>query len=261
MAEIKRMTDEEFDDIASTLKFDRVKLTKDYIITVLLYLLKDVEGIYFKGGTALQKIFLDHSRLSEDIDFTITKEVRIVKNEINSIIEKSKMFDGTSEDKDVEGFLRIVVNYTSFDGLRDKVFIDLNKRAKIMLRPEKHEVKHYYQPHIPAFLINTLARDEIIAEKLAAAIGRNKPRDHFDVYKIIHAELPINIELTKKKCEDSGAEFSIIKMFNKAKVLKKRWDKDLASLISEPLSFQEIMHALAEHFRLKSEKMKLRKKS
>lgn len=35
-------------------------LEKDYLLTYLLYLIKDVEGIYFKGGTALNKIFLGH---------------------------------------------------------------------------------------------------------------------------------------------------------------------------------------------------------
>lgn len=32
-------------------------LEKDYLVTCLLYLLKDINGIYFKGGTALNKIF------------------------------------------------------------------------------------------------------------------------------------------------------------------------------------------------------------
>ena len=57
MAEIKRISEDEFNDIASRLKFDRVKLTKDYFITVLLYLIKDINGAYFKGGIAINKIF------------------------------------------------------------------------------------------------------------------------------------------------------------------------------------------------------------
>ena len=79
MAEIKRVSEDEFNDIASGLKFDRLKLTKDYFVTLLLYLIKDVNGIYFKGGTALNKIFLNHARLSEDLDFSLTRNEKEVK--------------------------------------------------------------------------------------------------------------------------------------------------------------------------------------
>lgn len=71
----------------------------------------------------------------------------------------------------------------------------------------------------------------MIAEKMAATIGRNKPRDHYDLYKILKTGLPINIDLVKKKCKESGDEFNIIKMFNQAKKLKKRWDEDLIPAI------------------------------
>ncbi len=41
-------------------------IEKDYLITSLLYLLKDINGVYFKGGTAINKILLNHARLSEE---------------------------------------------------------------------------------------------------------------------------------------------------------------------------------------------------
>ena len=254
MDEIKRIPAIEFEDILARTKFNHSKLTKDYFLTLILYLIKDVEGIYFKGGTALNKIFLNHARLSEDIDFTLTREVSEVKKEIIPIIEKSGLSDKISEDKNVEGFLRIIVHYTGFDGEKESVFIDLNQKGKLILPSELHKINHFYSPFIPEFSIKTLAREELVAEKVAASIRRNKPRDHFDVYQIIHTGIPIKMEIVKKKCSDSGDEFSIIKMFNKAKTLKNRWDKDMGSLISEPISFQEVMKFLAKHFKLKDEK-------
>ena len=256
MDEIKRISGLEFSDINSKRPFQRRLLTKDYFVTLILYLIRDVEGIYFKGGTALQKIFLNHSRLSEDIDFTLTRDIAEVKKEILKIIRDSNLFEDITEDKNVEGFLRIIVHYIDFDGQKDKVFIDLNERAKPMLDSEKHEIKHFYEPNIPKFYVKTLALRELIAEKIRATITRNKPRDHFDVYKIIHANLPIDLELTKRKCKQAGAEFSIIKMFNKAKTLKNRWDKDMLALLAEPVSFKEVIKFLADHFKLKEEKEK-----
>ena len=153
----------------------------------------------------------------------------------------------------------MVIHY-NLEEQKSKVFIDLNKRASLILKPEKYKLNHFYAGFIPEFEISTLSKEEIIAEKFAATIGRNKPRDHFDVYQIIHAKMPINLEIVKKKCESSETEFSIIKMFNQAKKLKNRWAKDMVSLISEDISFQEIIKFLSKHFNLKEEKEKKKDK-
>ena len=260
MAEIKRIPTIEFEEILAKTSFNRAKLTKDYFVTILLYLVKEIEGIYFKGGTALQKIFFNHSRLSEDIDFTVTRNLPEVKKEIVKIINASGLFGKLTEDKNVEGFLRIVIGYTGFDGEKETVFIDLNQRGKLFLPSEIHKINHFYFPFIPKFSIKTLAEKELVAEKVAATVTRNKPRDHFDLYKIIKANMFVELELVKKKCSASGNEFSIIRMFNKAQTLKNRWDRDMTSLLAEPISFQEVMQFLAKHFKLKEAKERLKKK-
>src|SRR3989344_8408257 len=111
MAEVKRIANIEFEDILARTKFNRGKLTKDYFVTLLLYLIKDVNGIYFKGGTALNKIFLNHARLSEDIDFTLTRNENEVKEEISKVLKDSGFFEGITEGKVRDGFLRMVVKY------------------------------------------------------------------------------------------------------------------------------------------------------
>lgn len=256
MDEIKKLTNDEFRDIASKLPFNYNILAKDYYLTAVLYLVKDVNGICFKGGTALQKIYLNYSRLSEDADFTVTWDIEEVKKEIISILEKSALFENVTRDKDVKGFTRLVVHYKGFSNENGVVFIDLNQRAKMLMAPEKHQIKHFYKGSIPEFSVNTLAREELIAEKVAAAIARNQPRDHYDLYNIIKEKMPINIEIAKKKCKQSGIKFDIIKMFNMAKKLKNRWDEDLLPLIAEDVGFKEVMTTLAKYFKLKEEKDK-----
>lgn len=259
MDEIKKITAEQLDNVASKYPFNRPLMVKDYYLTLILYLIKDVNGIYFKGGTALNKIFLNHARLSEDIDFTISRDTKEIQKEISKILKDSGLFGEITEDKNVEGFLRMVIHY-NLEGQKGEVFIDLNQRANVVNNTEKHKLNHFYEGFIPKFEINTLSKEEIIAEKFAATIGRNKPRDHFDVYQIIHAKMPLNLELAKKKCADSNDEFSIIKMFNNSKKLKNRWDEDMVSLLAKPISFQEVIQFLAQHFKLKEEKEKLIKK-
>ena len=182
-------------------------IEKDYLITYLLYLLKDINKIYFKGGTALNKIFLNHARLSEDIDFTLIGSITKTEKEIKQRLTGT-IFSRISHDKRVDKFVRLVVHYKLFHD-EGTIFIDLNERATLAMPYETHSVHHFYAPFIPEFSVRTLAKEELIAEKVAATIGRNKPRDHYDVYMILKAGIPINMEFVKKKCRASGNEFSI----------------------------------------------------
>ncbi|MBU0471625.1 MAG: nucleotidyl transferase AbiEii/AbiGii toxin family protein [Nanoarchaeota archaeon] len=242
-------------DLVARTHFNQVLLSKDYYLTKILFAIRDVKGIYFKGGTALNKIFLDHARLSEDIDFTLSENVRKKQEELTKILKKQAFITKISEDKSVDGFIRMVNHYKNFSGEEDTIFIDLNQRGKLLTKPENHSVPHFY-PDIPQFTIQTLSQEEMVAEKVAAAIGRNRPRDHYDIYQIIKHDLPINMKLVGKKCKDSGDEFSIIKMFNKAKKLKNRWEEDMIPLLPKPESFEEIIKFLAQHFHLKEAKEK-----
>ncbi len=258
MDEIKTITEAEFNDIIARTRFSREKLKRDYYLTLILYLIRNIEGIYFKGGTALNKIFLNHARLSEDLDFSLTRNEKEVKKDISKILTSLIFIKNITEGKNVDGFLRMIIKCQSDIG-ESEIFIDLNQRAKLSLPHEMYKVNHFYSPFIPEFSIKTLAKEELIAEKVAATIGRNKPRDHYDVYKIIKSGMKINLELAEKKCHESEDDFSIIKMFNKAQTLKNRWDKDMIPLLAEPISFQEVIKFLAKHFKLKGEKGRLKK--
>lgn len=259
MDEIKIITADQLRIIVDQKGFPELLLAKDYYVTALLYLLKDVPGMYFKGGTALNKIFLNYARLSEDIDFTVTEEIEIVKEKIETIIEESVIFKNIAYDRRLEHFVRLIVHYIDPFSNEGTIFIDLNKKAKLLLVPEKHQVPHFYPGFIPPFLCTTLAQNEMVAEKMCAAIERNKPRDHFDLYQIISRGIPIDLNLVSKKVEKSGSEVDIIKVFNNAKKLKRKWDEDLAPLLARDITFQEVMITLAKHFHLKEEK-EMRKK-
>ena len=258
MDKIKKISYEEIKEIAVESGFDLDMLLKDYYLTVILFIIQDVEGIYFKGGTALQKIFLNYARLSEDLDFTITRPLEEIKKEITARLKGSGLFHSITKDKDVEGFTRLIAHYKDFSNQDSEVFIDLNQKASLLLKPETHQIRHFYKELLPDFSFSTLARDEMVAEKISAAIKRNKPRDHYDIYRIFELKIPIRFDLAKKKCEQGGIEFNIIKIFNQAQKLKNRWDTDMIPLLPKKISFQEMIKKLAVNLKLKEEKEKLR---
>ncbi len=259
MKKIIPITEDTFNNIVAQTRFTYALMLKDYYVTIILYLLKDIKGIYFKGGTALNKIFLKYARISEDVDYTISRDLKQVEKEIREVIENSEFFHSVNHDKRVEKFTRLIAHYKGFDNEQGTIFIDLNEKANLVLKPEEHKIPHHYSENVPQFSVMTLAKKEMMAEKVAATIGRNKPRDHFDVYMILKHNQPLDLELVKKKCESSGDEFDIIKMFNKAKKLKNKWDEDMEPLLAETITFQEVMQTLAKHFKLKGEKDKLKK--
>ncbi len=259
MDKIKKITEDRIFEIVANTGFRFDLLLKDYYVTVLLFLLKDVEGIYFKGGTALQKILLKYSRISEDIDYTLTRPLAKVLLEIEERVRASGIFGEITKDKDVDGFVRLIIHYKGFRGEKGEVFIDLNERGKLLLPPEKHPIPHFYLSEIPTFFVPTLNSKEMVAEKMAATIGRNRPRDHFDMYQIITHKIPLDLTLVQKKCKLGRCEYDITKMFNRAKTLKNRWDQDLAPLLVTDITFQQVMTTLAKHFRLKEEKDRKKK--
>jgi predicted nucleotidyltransferase component of viral defense system len=255
MDETKKVDREFIADLVEKTSFNEELLTKDYYLTRILYLLKDTSGMYFKGGTALQKAFLNHARLSEDLDFTLTEDISKKEKEIRQLLENQDFVTNITRDKSVPQFIRMIVHYVSFRGENNTIFLDLNERGKLFTKSELYKISHFY-PDIPPFSFPCLSMEEMVAEKVAAAICRNKPRDHYDIYQIIKNKIPINMKIVEQKCKLSDHEFSIIKMFNNAKKLKKRWDEDLMPLLIEQVTFQEVMQTLAKHFNLKYEKLK-----
>ncbi len=258
--ELRKLTKEEFENIAANKPFDNRFTEKDYFVTVILYLLKDLPHLFFKGGTALQKIFLNHSRLSEDVDFTVTAEVNELKTAITKILKENGFFFKITENREYQLFTRLVIHYHGFYNNDGTVFIDLNRKAKLLLPPERHNIPHFYPESIPPFDFPTIAAKEMFAEKVRATIQRNKPRDHFDVYQIIRKSLPLDLELIKEKCQEADCDFNITKMFNNGQKLKRKWDNEMDLLMSDKVSFVEVMKTLAQYFNLKAEKEKLRKK-
>ena len=259
MDKIKRVTADELRLLAEQKGFPQPLLAKDYFITVLLYLLQDLPGIYFKGGTALNKVFLNYARLSEDIDFTVTGDISLIQQQIGATVIKSGFFKNITKDHTKDLFVRLIVNYEDPLGRIGSIFIDLNKKGNLLLPPEQHRIPHFYTHSIPEFSSKTVSFSEMLAEKMRATIERNKPRDHFDLYQIITNKLPLDLQLVRKKCAESGSEFDITKMFNRANRLKQKWDEDLGPLLAQKVSFQEVMTTLAKHFHLKEVKEKKKK--
>lgn len=255
MGKIKPIPLEELQVIAGERGLDAETIAKDYYLTALLHLVSKIGGLYFKGGTALYKIYLNHLRLSEDLDFTVKGDIRKVEQEITDAIKGEEIFKKiTHGEKETKNYVRLKVHYTSPFGREDEVVIDLNSKAKVALPAEEKEIKHFYKNFIPNFTVQTLALKELVAEKVCAIVQRYAPRDYFDVYHIIKAKLPIDRELLKIKFKEIGQEFDIGRIFKRGNKIYSKWESDLMPLTTDKVTFYEVMETLAEFFNYKEYK-------
>jgi len=175
-----------------------LNIVREYVQNVLLSALyrHSEINLAFKGGTAL-RLLRRSPRFSEDLDFTgWGKTFHIGENIKKSIKESEK---SGLEIQLVES------NPTSggwFALARTQIYqwpveIEWNISLRGQKKPDA-EIVLVTTPLWPAYSINALSQDLLIAEKINAALSRKEPRDFYDLYFIIRDRLSIKVLVPKK---------------------------------------------------------------
>ncbi len=253
MDEIKKVSQAKLNNIAGEKKFNIVYLEKDYYLTVLLYFLRNIKGLHFKGGTALNKIFLNHQRLSEDLDFTSTKPIDEIKKEIVAAIkEHPDYFHKIGFEKQTPSYSRIKAYYES-EQPDSFVLIDVGTKASVLLKPESNKIPSFYE-EIPEFFITTLNKDELIAEKIRTMFQRKKARDYYDAYFIITKKFFIDKKILKRKLKEVGKEYKPEIIFKNANKVYSFWENEISSLTNKPIAYKTAIKTIADKFEYKKVK-------
>ena len=210
-------------------------IEKDFHLTRILngvneYLSTD---IVFKGGTLLNKVYLNYHRLSEDLDFAYrgnadlstrgkrSKAITPIREKMPAFLD---MLELTSDNPQGKGFNNSTqylfdIQYQSV--LLDKkenIKLEISLRQLPFLEPEQVIIKHFFQdPFTGEDLIEqgkvlALSLEESVAEKLKAAISRPIPaiRDYYDLWHFIRNGFDFNrsdfLEMVDKKLRLDGYE-------------------------------------------------------
>ncbi|MDR2666595.1 MAG: nucleotidyl transferase AbiEii/AbiGii toxin family protein [Holosporales bacterium] len=148
------------------------------------------EALVFRGGTALNKLFLKPSaRYSEDIDF-VQKNPDPIGQTIDNIRELLKPWLGEPKWKITECSAKLIYKYEAVNKMPAKLKIEINTVEHFQVLPLKT---------VPFVLesdwangkadIITYELEELIATKLRALYQRRKGRDLFDVWYVVKQEL------------------------------------------------------------------------
>ena len=208
-------------------------IEKDYWLTRILNAVNEhlSRDIIFKGGTLLNKAYLNYHRLSEDLDFSYRNDIDVStrgkrSKAIASIRKKMPSFLSflglTSNDPEGKGFNNSTqylfnLQYQSIIMKHEEgIKFEISLRQPSFLPPTTVQVKHFYQDPFsgddlfPQGSVLALSLEESVAEKLKAAISRLTPaiRDYYDLGHFIKIGFdfarPDLLKLVNKKLELDG---------------------------------------------------------
>lgn len=230
---------------------------KDYVLGWMLRGMSENDifsNWIFKGGTCLKKCYFETFRFSEDLDFTIPKELIINTEIINQNlqectdrIEENTGIQFPEKDRKIEEYknLRGQTSYQvkiSYNGPLSghknslpRIKFDITQDEIIADTPVKNSVYHYYSDRNEASSeVLCYSINEILAEKSRALYERSgRARDVYDI---------VNISRNFREFIDSGLSKKI--------AVKKFQYKDLpeptADLIFSSIDYH-ILNANWEH--------------
>jgi len=237
-------------------------IEKDYVITWILLALADSEladYLAFKGGTALKKIYFPDYRYSEDIDFTLTREV--VNEDLLHLLSrtlemlaKDQGFQYAVPEKKIEERPDSLTAYVNFVGPllarldSRSIKLDFTLSEKLIFPIESKEIHSPYSDAI-ARKFPTYALEEILVEKLCAIIGRTEPRDIYDVnylFRVSDIDFHKMSEAFREKAQFKGIDPSRLKESLNSKKDKyvRMWNSRLKHQVKELPHLEETIRGL-----------------
>lgn len=239
--------------LAGQTGFDVAALEKDYALTWLL------QGIYsspladvliFKGGTAIRKVYAPEWRLSEDLDFTVTKKTspEEIKKELTAVFRKLKEESGLQFDfaqfHAKPYYVQARVQFLGPLRHKNTIKLDVSLTERLVDAPTHVAVKAEYG--VPGFTILAYTIDEILVEKIRSILQRGYARDYYDVWRLLKErrfEIKNVRDLLVRKCELTGVKFDGKMLFDEAKLAEaeRHWETALARLTPDLPPFNKVV--------------------
>ena len=186
--------------------------------------LKIKDSLIFRGGTALNKLFIKPAaRYSEDIDF-VQKRSEPIGPILDAIRQSLQSWLGEPRRKITERGAKLIYQYSAIGGVPAKLKIEINTTEHFQVLPLKLEPFIVHSEWFNGTCeILTYELAELIATKLRALYQRRKGRDLFDLQHVFYRELvKINqvMDIFQKYCARDGVLISK-KLFQKNMEIKK----------------------------------------
>ena len=237
-------------------------LEKDYVLTEVLKSLSqlpELEGLFiFKGGTALRKTYFPDWRYSEDLDFTVTRNM--TKEELRQILDtwyrqveqSSRILLTTRMLHKPDGYARVRIQFVSSLAYPAMIYMDLSFDEPLCLEPQSRKVLTAPFPDEER-TIQVYPLEELMAEKMRSLVERGKSRDYYDVWRLLKEQRSrMDLELLgtvlAKKLKHKGLRVTTAADFlpeNPAGI-KGYWDKDLGQQVATLPPLEDVLNELKQ---------------
>ena len=169
---------------------DPLNIWREYFQHLFLshfYKQPNTDKIYFKGGTALRLIYRS-PRFSEDLDFSsslksISKIEQAIINALTEI-ERGGITTKLDEAKQTTGGYLTLIRFRN-NGQMIVIKLEISFRAE----KRKGELVTIASDFIPPYTMMQLSQKLIVQGKIDALLDRHKPRDFYDLYYLLRANL------------------------------------------------------------------------
>ncbi len=251
-------------------KIPETVIERDYCLSWFLFGLSNSsikEILIFKGGTALRRCHFADYRFSEDLDFTLSKEISLddILKEFKNIYtwiqdESGIIFQFVKKEEPSHSAHTLYLSYVGpLPGSAKEVKVDITFKETILTPNKEMEIVRTYNEYSD-FLrdskIMVYSLEEIAIEKICAlfAHDRKQPRDLFDIYNLIeekNIKVTDLVDLVERKLNFKKIHFKNIQdnFAKKEAVFEKMWQPILGQQMSFLPPFDEVFRKVKKSFR------------
>ena len=249
-------------------------LERDYCIAWFLVGLSKVplrEMIAFKGGTALKRIHFEDYRFSEDLDFTLLREISFeeIQKELEPLYAEVKRRSNITirfSRQDSQTHQNSHTFYFAYEGPLPttsqvkEIKVDVTIRELMVEKPQPLAVLVSYPEYsdLPSDAsILSYSLNEIAIEKTVALMdrARTEPRDLYDLWFLTQQTKRVDLAEclagVKLKLKHRGKSLNDVRgEFDKKEArLERTWESRLSAQMNALPEFEEVYRAVRRNLR------------
>jgi predicted nucleotidyltransferase component of viral defense system len=262
VAGTKMISRSELQRLANREKIALGTLEKDYVLTEVLKALSRVislsDILVFKGGTALRKIYFTDWRYSEDLDFTVKRDIK--EDELRQLLDQwYSQVEQTAQIRlttkmlhKPNGYARVRAQFIGPLAYPGMIFMDLSFDEPLCLDPEKRAILS--EPFLSeGQKVLAYPLEELLAEKIRSLSERGKSRDYYDVWRLLKeksSKLDFKVlgDVLVKKFRHKQIVFTSINDFLPKDInkLNQYWASELEQQINQLPPLDAVIEELQE---------------